>query len=160
MKKLVLLVVPPLLVATLLARGQTLDPESLCSLATPRSMNVFDWTTWRNAKISDGNLLLEPLHWDASRDIWRGYAAAKPFEQPDDANKRWTISLHQPNHNQQAIYILQSKATPGTDYVYVFATLTPTTGAKGTHYGLHPCLAFAANAIVVNNWIQRAYRPP
>ncbi|MEO8396599.1 MAG: hypothetical protein ABI700_26635 [Chloroflexota bacterium] len=159
MKKLVLLIVPPLLMTTLLARGQQPDAEKICNLATPESMSVFDWTTWKTVKISDDNLLLEPLNWDASRDIWRGYAAAKPFDQPDDASKRWTLSLVLPNHDEQAITILQSKTTPDTDYVYVFATLIPATSSKGTHYGLHPCLAFAADAVVVNDWIQRAYTP-
>jgi len=152
-KKFILLLVPSLLATTLFAHGQALDAQSICNLVSPESAHVFDWTTWRATKITDGNLMMEPLHWDASRDVWRGYDAAKPFDQPDDAHKRWSISLT----DQQALYILQSKTTPDTDYVYVFVTTKPSAGSNGDHYGAHPCLAFAADAALVNDWIQRAY---
>ena len=157
MKKLVLFVVPPLLLTTILAHGQSSDVESLCNLSTPQSARVFDWADWKTAKIADSNLVLEPLHWDASRTIFRGYQAAKPFDEPDDASKRWTISFGQ-NENAQAMYILQSRTTPDIDYVYVFLTATPSTDTNGDHYGLHPCRAFAADAAPINDWIQRAYK--
>jgi len=157
-KKLVLFVVPPLLLTTILAHGQSLDVESLCNLATPQSARVFDWAEWKTAKIADTPLVLEPLHWDASRTIFRGYEAAKPFDEPDDANKRWTISFAPSGNAPQAMYILQSRTTPDIDYVYVFLTATPSTDTNGNHYGLHPCRAFATDAAPINDWIQRAYK--
>ena len=147
-----------LLLTPLLARGQSLDVESLCNLATPQSIRVFDWANWRIAKIADTPLVLEPLHWDASRTIFRGYEAAKPFDEPDDASKRWTVSFGQSEISPQEMYILQSRTTPDTDYVYVFVTATPSTDSNGAHYGLHPCRAFATDAALVNDWIQRAYK--
>jgi hypothetical protein len=159
MKKLAFIILPSLLLTVIGVSGQPLEVQSVCNLAVPEKVRVFNWSSWRTTYIQDQNLFFEPFRWDASQSIWRGYEAEQPFEQPRDAYKHWTVTLIQPDGNEQWIHILDSRRTPDTDYVYVFDIVDPTRDPGGQHYGYHPCSAFAINAAVVDDWLHRVYHP-
>ncbi len=158
MKKLVLLLtVLGLALSAVGVSAQPLEVQSVCSMAIPDKVRVFDWSNWNTSYIQDQNLYFEPFRWDASNSLWRGYDAAKEFAQPDDIFKHWSVTLTQPNGAEQWIYIFDSHQTPDTDYVYVFQTTTEFGDAQGNHYGFHPCTAFATSASMINDWIHQVY---
>jgi hypothetical protein len=157
MKKLALLMLPTLLLTTIGVSSQPLEVQSVCNLVAPEKVRVFDWSSWRSTYIRDQNVFLEPFRWDASHNIWRGYEAEQPFDQPRDAYKRWSVTLIQPDGTEQWIYILDSRSTPDTDYVYVFDDVQPDRSITGDHFGYHPCLAFAVNATITDDWLHRVY---
>lgn len=159
MKKLVFLILPSLLLTAIGVSGQPLEVQSVCSLAIPEKARVFDWSSWRTTYIDDQNILFEPFRWDASQSIWRGYDADQPFDQPRDAYKHWTVTLIQPDGSEQWIYILDSRQTPDSDYIYVFDVVQPTMGNEN-HYGFHPCRAFSINASIIDDWLSRVYNSP
>ena len=146
-----------LLVSTFVGNAEPLQVRSVCDMAVPQTVRVFNWETWDTSFITDQSLLFEPFHWDVSRNIWQGYKSAQPFNQPADANRHWSVTLIQENGTQQWIYILDSLTTPDTDYVYVFQTVIPHLDRHGEHYGIHACRAFAAAEPMVTDWLRRVY---
>ena len=108
----------------------------------PVSIRIFDWDDWSTVDVTNTLVAQLPISWDASGDIWRGYASAKPFDQPDDARDRWRLQLFTQDGAERWIQIAQSTSTPDILYVYAFQTITPYTDNGGNHYGYHPCRAF------------------
>jgi hypothetical protein len=156
-KKIPLMVAIALLIGLLVVLGKAENVKSFCDLETPQRARVFDWSTWQTSVIQDRKLFFEPFDWDASDTIWQGYHSDRPFDQPTDVHKRWSITLIQASGAEQWIYILNSPSTPNTNYVYVFQTVKPFADSRGEHFGYHPCRAFAAAAPLVRDWINRVY---
>ncbi len=159
MKKLALLIVPPLLISALATSSQPLEVQAFCNLIPPDRVRVFDWSSWQTVYTRDLNLAYEPFRWDASRNIWNGYQSDPPTSQPADAYKHWTVYFIQPDGTQQWIYILDSRSTPDTDYIWVFDKTEPSTDRNGEHYGTHSCRAFATDSTMINDWLNRVYHP-
>ncbi len=114
-----------------------------CSgFGSPVSLRVFDWQSGSAVGLTDETIASIPLGWDASDSIWRGYGAARPFDQPEDTYERWRINLFLPNGRQRWVIVLESPQTPDVDYVYAFSTTIPFAAADGSHFGIHPCRAF------------------
>lgn len=97
--------------------------------------------------------LAAPLTWDASNDLWQGYDAAQPFDQPDDTRIRWFARLFTADGSERWLLIMVSKATPDTAYVYAFDNTTAYVDAGGDHYGQHPCRVFSLDIETINLWI-------
>jgi hypothetical protein len=124
------------------ATGDT-ELGSYCDqFGDPISIHVFDWNDWSTVDVANPLVAQLPIRWDASSDIWRGYDAAKSFDQPDDARDRWRLQLFTQDGTERWIQIAQSASTPDTLYAYAFQTITPYIDKNGSHYGYHPCRAF------------------
>jgi hypothetical protein len=158
MNKLAVLMLPLLLMAASVVSGQSNDVQAYCDMVTPHQVRVFDWSTWQTAYVNDPSLSVAPFQWDASQTIWRGYDSAKPFDQPSDTFKHWSVTLILPDGTEQWIYLLDSAQTPSTSYIYVFDNVEPFADAQGNHYGFHPCRAFAADTNLVSSWLDQVYQ--
>jgi hypothetical protein len=124
--------------------GDQTTVASYCDdFGTPVSIQIFDWNDWSTVNLTNALVAQLPIRWDASGDLWRGYQAAKPFEQPDDTRDRWRLTLHRADGSERWIQIAQSASTPSMLYAYAFQNLTPYADANGNHFGYHPCRAFA-----------------
>ena len=159
MKRFAFLIVPVLLLIATTVSAQPLEVQSYCNLAIPQHVRVFDWSTWKTSNVEDRNVFYQPFTWDASDSIWRGYGSANPFDQPSDAFKHFSVTLLQDNGAEQWIYILDSAQTPDIDYIYVFDNVHPFADTNGNYFGYHPCRAFAADATLVDSWLQQVYQP-
>ncbi|NDJ59614.1 MAG: hypothetical protein GYB67_00735 [Chloroflexi bacterium] len=109
----------------------------------PITLHLVDWATAETFRLTNSEIAQMPLRWDASNSIWRGYSAAKPFDQPDDAHSRWKLDLFLADGRERWIEIVASAETPQTVYVYAFQNLTPYADRNGEHFGFHPCRVFA-----------------
>ncbi|PJF25086.1 MAG: hypothetical protein CUN53_14560, partial [Phototrophicales bacterium] len=125
----------------------------------PTSMSLFDWETSHTTSLSAEWIARLPLTWDASASIWRGYAAAKPFDEPDDLRILWRISLIDAGGATQFIDIGRSQASPQL-YVYAYDNVVPFADRNGRYFGLHPCRAFSMQPTAFDYLIEaaRAYQ--
>ena len=156
-KKFGVLLLSLMLMVAGVVQGRGTDVQAYCDLLPPKETRVFDWSTWQTAYVEDANVSAQPFTWDASRSIWQGYQSAQPFNQPSDAFKHWSVTMTDANGSEQWIYLLDSAQTPDTFYIYVFDNVEPFADRNGNHYGIHPCVAFAADANSVHNWLQQIY---
>lgn len=116
--------------------------NAYCNFDTPVSVSIFDWETGSTTVLSSDWIAALPLSWDARSNIWRGYSAAKPFDEPDDMRIMWRVSLFNNAGAEQFIDIGTSPTMPNL-YVYAFDNIVPFADRNGRHYGMHPCRAFS-----------------
>jgi hypothetical protein len=115
---------------------------AFCNFGAPASLGIYDWETGGTTRLSSSWIASIPLAWDASSSIWRGYAAAKPFDEPDDLRIYWRVSLYDEAGGEQFIDIGRGGGDPAL-YVYAFDNITPYADRNGRYFGVHPCRAFS-----------------
>ena len=128
--------------------NQSMPGESMLTsfcpeLGFPVSLRIFDWQTGNTISLNDPAVAQLPLSWDASDDLWRGYNALNPFDQPSDTQERWKITLFLPDSTERWISVYDSPTTPSLSYLYAYQNTTAFADANGNHFGFHPCRAFA-----------------
>ncbi|MDZ4765083.1 MAG: hypothetical protein SGI73_11080 [Chloroflexota bacterium] len=114
---------------------------AFCNFNALVSINIYDWETGATTLLSSEWIAALPLTWDASQSIWRGYAAAKPFDEPDDLRILWRVSLFGTDGVEQFLDVGRGGASPAL-YVYAFDNTTPYADSNGRYFGMHPCRAF------------------
>ena len=134
-------------------KGQTV--ADVCDFERPETATILD----RKANeiisidsIGDDDDILAPFDWSVDDDLWRGYNAAKPFDQPNDARVRYFVRFYN-GDTVRWIMILSSKTTPDTYYVYAFDNTTPFADSNDNHFGHHPCKVFRMSATEVDDWV-------
>jgi hypothetical protein len=128
---------------------------AFCRFNNPVSMSVFDWETSQTTSLSAEWIARLPLEWDASASIWRGYAAAKPFDEPDDLRILWRLSLIDAAGATQFIDVGRSPSSPRL-YVYAYDNIVPFADRNGRYFGLHPCRAFSMQTTAFDYLIEAA----
>jgi hypothetical protein len=128
---------------------------AFCRFNAPVSMRLFDWETGQTTSLSAEWIARLPLSWDASASIWRGYAAAKPFDEPDDLRILWRLNLIDAAGGTQFIDIGRSPSSPRL-YVYAYDNVVPFADRNGRYFGLHPCRAFSIQTTAFDYLIEAA----
>jgi hypothetical protein len=132
-----------------------LQLSAFCRFNAPVSMSLFDWETGQTTSLSAEWIARLPLSWDASASIWRGYAAAKPFDEPDDLRIFWRLNLIDAAGRTQFIDIGRSPSSPRL-YAYAYDNIVPFADRNGRYFGLHPCRAFSMQTTAFDYLIEAA----
>ncbi len=128
---------------------------AFCRFNDPESMSLFDWETSQTTRLSADWIARLPLTWDASASIWRGYAAAEPFDEPDDLRILWRLSLIDAAGATQFIDVGRSPSSPQL-YIYAYDNVVPFADRNGRYFGLHPCRAFSMQPTAFDYLIEAA----
>jgi hypothetical protein len=114
---------------------------AFCSFGDVTALSVYNWESGQTISLNGGWIAQLPLMWDASQSIWRGYDAAKPFDEPDDVMLTWRMLLRDGAGTERFIDIGRSAQTSAL-YAYAFDNASPYADRNGRYFGVHPCRAF------------------